>query len=189
MVRSGSASRARFGPRSTIRSVAKSVWERVVDGARQSLSIEGLVGVGIGVAVSAIASAVLAQVGEVRIGPAIAAGAGFGLLAAAAFVWLVVRPDRTRQVERDNILRTSARQSLSELANRGRNLPVNTGLVRASWERDVESFLLTAFGRSTAEEVMALRSTKERVARLDDLWRRIDDIRLRPGYRGWRPGL
>lgn len=173
--------------------MAQTITRRLVGAARQSLSIEGLVAALVGGGVWAIAAGVLTQATSVRIGPAIAVGAGFGLLAAAAFVWLVVRPDRARQLERTSVLRTSARQHLSELAERGRRLPrplppISSEKAR-QWRRDAESFLLEAFGRETAENVMLwdFDATLELADELDDMRRRLDDLRLRPGYRGWGP--
>jgi hypothetical protein len=169
-------------------------WRRIASAARESLSLEGLVAALVGGGVWAIAAGVLSQVTSVRIGPAIAVGAGFGLLAAAAFIWLVVRPDRRRRQERTNVLKTSARQQLSELAEQGRRLPhplppISSGKA-SQWRRDVESFLLVAFGRETAEKAMLwdLDATRELAEELDDMRRNLDDLQLRPGYRGWGPG-
>lgn len=175
--------------------MARTSWPAVVrDAVRQSLSLEGLVAALVGGGVWAIAAGVLSQATSVRIGPAIAVGAGLGLLAAAAFIWLVVRQDRARQLERTSVLKTSVRQHLSELAQRGRRLPRPLPPISAAkagqWRRDVESFLLEAFGRETAEDAMLwdFDATDELADQLDDMRRRLDDLRLRPGYRGWGPG-
>lgn len=58
----------------------------------------------------------------------------------------------------------------------------------AVWQRDVESFLLEAFGEPVAREVMALFSVEDQAETLDELRRRLDHLSLRPGYRGWRRG-
>jgi hypothetical protein len=172
--------------------VARTVGRRVVDAARQSLSLEGLVAALVGGGVWAIAAGVLTQATSVRIGPATAVSAGFGLLASAAFVWLVVRSDRQRQQKRVDVLRSTARKHLSTLSREGH---FDWSQVRdpdasiAEWRRDVESFLLEAFGRQLAEEFAALPTVEEKADMLDVVNRRLgDDLRLLPGYGGWGPG-
>lgn len=161
------------------------------DAVRESLSLEGLVAAAIGGGAWAIAAGFLSQFTEFRIGPAIAAGAGVGLIAAAIFVWRVVIPQRDRERRKTDVLRSSARKHLSDLAAEGQwdwSQVMNPDESMAAWQRDVESFLLEAFGERVAREVMALSSVEEQAATLDELRRRLDRLCLRPGYRGWRRG-
>jgi hypothetical protein len=164
---------------------------RIGKALRESTSLEGLVAALVGGGVWAVASAVLAQFTEFRIGPAVAAGLGFGLIAVAGFIWFVAAPRRNQERERADVMRSLARQDLSKLAEEGhwdwsRAMNPDEGI--AGWRRDVDSFLLEAFGRQMADEVMALPSMEQQAARLDELNRELDDLKLRPGFRGWRRG-
>jgi hypothetical protein len=92
------------------------VSNRILSAAKRALSLEGLVGALIGGAVWAIAAAAFSQIPELGLWAAVAAGAGVGLLAVAAFIWFGVMPKRAREQQRTNGLR--ARRSIASTFSR-----------------------------------------------------------------------
>jgi hypothetical protein len=174
--------------------VARTLRLRIADTAEGILTLDGLVAALVGGGVWAIVAAALEQVTNFRLDPAIAAGAGLGFIAAALFIWFVIRPQRDRQQARAQaraeVLRSSVRRHLSELAAEGRldwSHAVNGEAAVVEWQRDVESLLLNAFGRATAEQVMALPSMAEQTSALEGLNQRLDELPLRSAYHGWAP--
>jgi hypothetical protein len=93
---------------------------RLLDAAKQALSVEGLVVALIGGAVWAIATAAFTQIPKFGLWAAVAAGAGVGLLAVAAFIWFGVMPKRAREQERMNLLRAQEQQRVNVLKSSAR---------------------------------------------------------------------
>lgn len=165
---------------------------RFTNAVKRSLSLEGLVAAIIGGAVWAIAAGVLSQFTEFSLVPTLLIGVGCGLLAAAVFLWRFVLPARRKNqrqsLERDTVLQHSAREHLRELADEG-ELWVGAGLAptfsrrRAEWQRKVDAFLIDAFGKDKANEVMTRTSVRGQILHLRELARE-DDLPIRSSYRG-----
>lgn len=163
---------------------------RILDAAKQALSLEGLVGALIGGGVWIIAAAVFTQIPEFGLAAAIAAGAGVGLLAVAAFIWLALMPKRAQEQHRVNVLKGSARQHLVALEAEGKRKWTGARSMEGlegwiEWQRRVHSFLLDAFGTEIADEFDAHSDVRSQLQMLHELNRNLDDLKLRPGHAGW----
>lgn len=173
---------------------------RVVDAAKHALSLEGLVVALIGGGVWAIAAAGFTQIPKFGVAASVAAGAGVGLLAVAAFIWSGVMPRRAQEEERVSalraqeqervtVLKSSARHDLRALTEEGIRKWTGVTLVpsegRLEWQRRVYSFLLDAFGKETAEAFSERAHVRSQTEMLSELDRSLDEIDLRSGYRGW----
>jgi hypothetical protein len=158
--------------------VARRWKQRTSRALRAAHSLEGLAATLVGGAVGAIVGGALSQLTDFRLGPTIAVSGGFGLLAAAAFLWRLVRPRRDREAANLASRRPRLKKLLRDWATEGEfiaELPADAkGPTQRAWRNDVRSLVADTLGSDGAEAVFkggppaALRAEARRLRALAD---------------------
>jgi hypothetical protein len=167
---------------------------------RSFFTPQGLVGALLGGGLWVIASGMLAQFADFRIGPAVAVGSGAGLLGIAGFLWWVVIPGRELAAAR----RPQLKALLRRYYNTGHRLLILASPATSEedidaklrWKDNLEAVLSEALGKHQMRVVM--RGTlldPNQLLRLNSLIDRLENIELRdvdlnllPEPPRWREG-